>query len=326
VARIAAVDGPAILVLDEVQKVSAWSDAVKARWDEDTGRGLPLHVVLLGSAPLLLQRGLADSLAGRFELIRLPHWSAAEMGEAFGWSIEQSIYFGGYPGSAPLIGDEDRWARYIRDALIEPTIARDVLLLTRVDKPALLRRLFELACRYSGQVLSYTKILGQLQDAGNTTTLSHYLELLAAAGMVTGLPKYAGQVVRQRGSSPKLMVLNTALLTAQAGTTFATARADGELWGRIVESAVGAHLVNAAALAAFEVFYWRDRNREVDFVVRSRDRLTAIEVKSGRSRDTLAGMEAFSAAFHPDRTLLVGGGGIPVEEFLGRPATEWVAT
>jgi hypothetical protein len=325
-ARIAAVEGPAILVLDEVQKVSAWSDAVKARWDEDTGRGLPLHVVLLGSAPLLFQRGLADSLAGRFELIRLPHWSTAEMGEAFGWSIEQSIYFGGYPGSAPLIGDEDRWARYIRDALIEPTIARDVLLLTRVDKPALLRRLFELACRYSGQVLSYTKILGQLQDAGNTTTLSHYLELLAAAGMVTGLPKYAGQVVRQRGSSPKLMVLNTALLTAQSGTTFAAARADGELWGRIVESAVGAHLVNAAALAAFEVFYWRDRNREVDFVVRSRDRLTAIEVKSGRSRDTLAGMKAFSAAFHPDRTLLVGGGGIPVEEFLGRPATEWVAT
>lgn len=325
-ARLAAVAGPAILVLDEVQKVSDWSDAVKARWDEDTRRGLPLQVVLLGSAPLLLQRGLADSLAGRFELIRLPHWSAAEMGEAFGWSVEQSIYFGGYPGSAPLIGDEDRWARYIRDALIEPTIARDVLLLTRVDKPALLRRLFELACRYSGQVLSYTKMLGQLQDAGNTTTLSHYLELLAAAGMVTGLPKYAGQVVRQRASSPKLMVLNTALLTAQAGTTFAAARADGELWGRIVESAVGAHLVNAAALAALEVFYWRDRNREVDFVVRSGDRLTAIEVKSGRSRDTLAGMDAFSAAFHPDRTLLVGGGGIPIEEFLLRPAGEWIAT
>ena len=144
---------------------------------------------MLGSAPLLMQRGLTESLAGRFEIVHLPHWSYAEMQAAFGFTLEQYLYFGGYPGAAPLIADPPRWRRYLLDSLIETTIARDVLLMTRVDKPALLRRLFELGCRYSGQVLSYTKMLGQLQDAGNTTTLAHYLELLAGAGMLTGLSK-----------------------------------------------------------------------------------------------------------------------------------------
>lgn len=325
-ARLSAAKGPTVLVIDEVQKVADWSESVKARWDEDTRRGVPLQVVLLGSAPLVIQHGLADSLAGRFEVIRLPHWSAAEMGRAFGWSVEQAIYFGGYPGAAPLIQDEARWTRYVLDALIEPTIARDVLLLTRVDKPALLRRLFELACRYSGQVVSFTKLLGQLQDAGNTTTLSHYLDLLSAAGMVAGLPKYAGQVVRQRASSPKFMVMNTALMAAQSGRTFAEARADHEFWGRLTESAVGAYLVNAAAQHDFEVFYWRNRNREVDFVVRAGRRLTAIEVKSGRSADALPGMDQFVAEFRPDRTLLVGGNGIAIDTFLTSTASEWVAT
>ena len=197
----------AVLVLDEVQKIPAWSETVKRLWDEDSRARRRLRVVVLGSAPLLMQRGLTESLAGRFEIVHLPHWSYAEMHAAFGFTLEQYLYFGGYPGAAPLIADPPRWRRYLLDSLIETTIARDVLLMTRVDKPALLRRLFELGCRYSGQVLSYTKMLGQLQDAGNTTTLAHYLELLAGAGMLTGLPKYAGQTVRQRGSSPKLQVL-----------------------------------------------------------------------------------------------------------------------
>jgi hypothetical protein len=122
-----------------------------------------------------------------------------------------------------------------------------VLLLSRVDKPALLRRTFELACRYSGQVLSYSKMLGQRPDAGNATTLAHYLDLLAGAGLVTGLQKYAGDVARRRGSSPKLQVMSTALVTAPSGLTLAEARRDGEFWGRFVEPAVGAHLANAAA-------------------------------------------------------------------------------
>lgn len=314
-----------VLVLDEVQKIPAWSETVKRLWDEDTRKKRPLKVVLLGSAPLLIAQGLTESLAGRFETLRLPHWSLSEMREAFGWSLEQYLHFGGYPGAAPLIKDPARWSRYIADSLIETSISRDVLLLTRVDKPALLRRLFELACRYSGQILSYTKMLGQLQDAGNTTTLAHYLDLLAGAGMVRGLPKYAGDAARARGSSPKLQVLNTALMTVTAGLSLAEAKADREFHGRLVESAVGAHLANAAAAGECELFYWRDRGQEVDFIVRSRNRLVAIEVKSGRAPQAHAGTAAFAEAFKVRRTLLVGGNGVSVEEFLERPATHWLA-
>lgn len=318
--------GPAgaLLVLDEIQKIPGWSDTVKRLWDEDTSAERRLKVVLLGSAPLLIAQGLADSLAGRFETIALGHWSFDEMRDAFGFSLEQYLVYGGYPGSAALIGDPTRWARYVADSLIETSISRDVLLLTRVDKPALLRRLFELACRYSGQILSYTKMLGQLQDAGNTTTLAHYLDLLAAAGMVCGLQKYAGDVARSRGSSPKLQVLNTALMTVTTGMTLTEARADREFWGRLVESAVGAHLANAAMRGECELHYWRDRNHEVDFVVQAGRTLTAIEVKSGRAPQAHAGTEAFRAAFHPTRTLLVGGDGIPVDEFLSRPVSHWI--
>ena len=323
-ARLMAGPGEALLVLDEVQKAAGWAEAVKRLWDEDTRKRRPLKVVLLGSAPLLIQHGLSESLAGRFEILHLPHWSAAEMRAAFHWPVERFILHGGYPGAAPLVADSDRWARYIRDALIETTIARDVLLLTRVDKPALLRRLFDLGCRYSGQVLSYTKMLGQLHDAGNTTTLAHYLDLLSAAGMLTGLPKYAGQAARQRGSSPKLQVLNTALVTAQSGLAPDEARADREFWGRLVESAVGAHLANAAAAGVCELFYWRDNNREVDFVVKTGRVVTAIEVKSGRAPEAQAGLAAFAEAFKPRRTLLVGGDGIPVDEFLLQPVEHWV--
>jgi uncharacterized protein len=313
----------AVLTLDEIQKIPDWSETIKRLWDEDSTNRTPVKVIVLGSTPLLVRRGLTESLAGRFEVITLPHWSLAEMRAAFGWDLDTYLLFGGYPGAAPLIGEPDRWSRYIRDALIETTIARDILLLTRVDKPALLRRLFELACAYSGQILSYQKMLGQLQDVGNTTTLAHYLELLGEAGMVMGLTKYAGEAVRQRSSSPKFCVLNTALVTAQLGRSVPDARRDSEWWGRLVESAVGAHLANAALAGGCEVFYWRDRNREVDYVARAGEFVTAIEVKSGRTRGELPGISAFAAAFEPHRTLLVGSGGIPLEEFLGQPAGHW---
>ncbi len=309
----------AILVVDEVHKLPDWSESVKRLWDEDTASGIPLNVVLLGSAPLLMRRGLTESLAGRFEIIHLPHWSFSEIREAFGWTLDQFIFFGGYPGAAPLIGDVERWRRYMLDSLIETTISRDVLLLTRVDKPALLRQLFELACRYSGQILSYTKMLGQLQDAGNSTTLAHYMELLAAAGMVAALPKYSGAVTRQRGSIPKLQVLNTGLMTAFSTLSFEATRADGDRWGRLVESAVGAHLANAAATGHGSLFYWRDRNREVDFIFQHGSSITAIEVKSGAASLAQPSLEAFKLEYKRSRPVLVGGDGGSVEKFLSSP-------
>ena len=316
--------GGALLILDEIQKASGWAESVKRLWDEDTLAGRRLKVVLSGSAQLLIGRGLTESLGGRFEIVHLPHWSYPEMRTVFGWSLEQHLFYGAYPGAAPLVGQPDRWSRYIRDSLIETTVSRDILLLSRVDKPVLLRRLLGLGCDYSGQILSYTKMLGQLQEAGNTTTLAHYLDLLSAAGMVTGLQKYSGGGVRRRGSSPKLQVFNTALMTALSGLTLEQALEDRAFWGRLVESAVGAHLVNAAAAGLCEVFYWRGRNREVDFVVRAGRDLTAIEVKSGRTHSTLPGMVAFTRMFNPDRTLLVGDDGVSVEDFLSVPVEYWV--
>ncbi|TYO99376.1 hypothetical protein EDC39_103222 [Geothermobacter ehrlichii] len=313
-----------LLILDEVQKVPGWSEIVKSLWDEDTHKQTPLKVVILGSAPLLVQRGLTESLAGRFELIPVRPWSYSEMRDAFGLSVDEYIYFGGYPGAITLREDEERWRHYIQDALIETTISRDILLMSQVNKPALLRQLFYLACHYSGQILSYQKMLGQLQDAGNTTTLAHYLELLSGAGMVAGINKYAGQKVRQRGSSPKLQVMNMALMSALANQNFAAIRSTPELWGRWVESAIGAHLLNSSYEHGYELFYWRERGQEVDFVIRHRGKLLAIEIKSHQQPAPLGGMDTFVKSFAPEKTLLVGGDGLDIELFLSLDIKQWL--
>jgi predicted AAA+ superfamily ATPase len=312
-----------LLVLDEVQKIPGWSETVKRLWDEDTAAGASLHVILLGSSPLLVQRGLSESLAGRFEIIHVTHWSLNEMREAFGWGLDQYLYYGGYPGAAALIGDHQRWKNYIQESLIETSVSRDVLLMTRVDKPALLRRLFELACSYSGQILSYQKMLGQLQDAGNTTTLAHYLQLLAGAGLVTGLSKYSGQKVRQRASSPKLLACNTALMSATTHLSFTEARRDTEYWGRVVETAAGASLINGVMGRDIQVHYWAAGNLEVDYVLQRGKDIVAIEVKSGRLKNTLPGMAAFTSATKVKKALLVGAQGIPLEDFLVTDPAAW---
>ncbi|MES2206307.1 MAG: ATP-binding protein [Pseudomonadota bacterium] len=314
-----------ILVLDEIQKIPRWSETVKGLWDHDRAADLDMHVVLLGSSPLLVQKGLSESLAGRYELIRLAHWSFSEMQEAFGLSLDDYIYFGGYPGSAPLMRDENRWRDYVRAALIEPSIEKDVLMMARVDKPALLRALFYLGCEYSGQEFSYTKMLGQLQDVGNTVTLAHYLELLGQAGLIVGLQKYTAQQHHlRRSSSPKLAVLNTALKTIAMGYTRTQAEADRSYWGRLVESAVGAHLWNTG-YPDCQLHYWREGHQEVDFVLeRGHHALTAIEVKSGKKMGSLQGLEIFAKKFPSSRTLTVGEGGIALAEFLSYPAIHWM--
>ncbi len=311
-----------VLVIDEIQKIPNWSETVKGLWDADRRLDRPLHVILLGSAPLLMQQGLSESLAGRFETVRLMHWSFAEMSAAFGFDLQRYIYFGGYPGGAPLIPEQSRWRAYIAEALVEPNIERDILAMQRVDKPALLKRLFQLGAEFSGQILSFNKMLGQLQDAGNTTTLARYLDLLSNAGLITGLPKYTAGAHRRRASSPKLNVLNTALMAVASGYTFEEAKADRSNWGRLVESAVGAHLFNTGT-PEHRLYYWRENDSEVDFVLTRGRRLVTIEVKSGARKPRTSGLERFAEQFDVQGAVVVGEGGLPLSEFLSTPAREW---
>lgn len=317
---------PVVLVLDEVQKISRWSEIVKRLWDEDSRQKRDIRVILLGSSALLVQAGLTESLAGRFELLHATHWTFKECQACFGWNLDQYIYFGGYPGAATLITAEDRWAQYIRDSLIETTLSKDILLLNRVEKPALLRQLFMLVVENAGQIVSYQKLVGQLMDAGNTTTLAHYQRLLEGARLIAGLPKWHGQALRRRASSPKWNVLNTALMTAIGGSSFSEWRNDATRWGRLVEAAVGAHLINTAFGTGIEVYYWRERDQEVDFVLRQANKLLAIEVKSGLFKGKHSGLSAFKQKFPQARTMLVGHEGNPLEEFLSHPAAFWLKT
>lgn len=314
----------AVLILDEIQKIPGWSETVKRLWDADTINNISLKVVLLGSAPLLIHKGLTESLAGRFEIIPVTHWSFTEMKEAFDWTVDKYIYYGGYPGSADLISDRHRWASYIIDSLIETTISRDILLMRRVDKPALLRQLFHIGCSYSGQIVSYQKLLGQLQDAGNTTTLAHYLQLLEAAGMLAGLQKYSVKQFRMRSSSPKLIVLNNALMAAQSDLSLKETKDRPDLWGRLVESTVGAHLMKLSLEKNLRLFYWREGDKEVDFILQRGKIIMAIEVKSGRKREALEGVEAFRKHFKPHRTILIGAEGIPLKDFLESDIEHWL--
>lgn len=309
-----------LLVIDEIQKIDNWSEVVKREWDADTRKGINLKVVLLGSSRLLLKKGLTESLAGRFELIRLGHWSYKEMHEAFGVSLEEYIYFGGYPGAADLIGDEKRWRKYIKDSLVTPTIEKDVLMTSNIYKPALMKQLFELGCSYSAEILALTKLMGQLQDAGNVTTLASYLEILNQCTLLTALQKYANDEARKRATIPKYQVYNNALMTAYKGRSFINDRSDPMLWGRWVESAVGAHLISMAEEEDYQVYYWRETkknqpNMEVDFIIVNDGEVTAIEVKSGR-RGMNSGLPAFVEAFSPKESFVVGSGGVSLEDFL----------
>ena len=304
-----------ILVIDEVQKIDNWSETVKKLWDEDSRIGNNIKVILLGSSSLLIQKGLTESLAGRFEKTYIGHWSFAEMQSAFEWDVNQYIYFGGYPGAAPLIEDEKRWKSYIIDSLIETSVSKDILMLTRVDKPALLKRLFEIGAGYSGQILSFTKILGQLLDAGNTTTLSHYLSLLSNCGLLGGLEKFSGSVVQKRSSSPKFQVYNNALISAYLKSDYMQTFQEPNLWGRIAESAVGTHLIGKSISENYKLYYWREANCEIDFVIEYGEKILGLEVKSGVST-TNKGISKFSDQYPSAKTMFVGAGGIPIEEFL----------
>jgi predicted AAA+ superfamily ATPase len=315
-ARMKAANAPEfLLIIDEVHKLDNWSEAVKKEWDDDVRNDISMKVVILGSSQLLLKDGLTESLAGRYELIRMPHWSYNEMREAFAMDLDQYIYFGGYPGGAKYINDERRWRRYIKDSIIAPAIERDILTTKTIYKPILMRQLFDLGCMYSGKELSLNKMLGQLQDAGNVTTLAGYLNTLGEGRLLCGLQKYAQDDARKYNSVPKLMVYNTALLTAQTSTTFHKSFTTPSLWGRWVESAVGAYLLNQADEYDYKLYYWRENNDEVDFVIEYSGQHIAIEVKSGR-RGANEGLKTFTNKFHSQQSFVVGTDGVPIEEFL----------
>jgi len=282
----------AVLIIDEIQKIPNWSEHVKKLWDEDSRNSVKIKVLILGSSRLLLQKGLTESLAGRYESIYIGHWSSGEMKDAFNLSPESFVWYGGYPGSMELIRDENRWKKYVLESLIETSVSKDILMMTRVDKPALMKRLFELGCSYSGQILSFTKILGQLHDAGNTTTLSHYLDLLDSAGLLAGIEKFSPEMIRRRASSPKFNVHNTALISAQETLSFQEVYSDPVKWGRWVESAVGAHLLNHSLTTHYSLFYWRHINDEIDFVLQSGQKTIGLEVKSG-GKQKRSGMRLF---------------------------------
>lgn len=304
-----------LLVIDEIQKIRNWSETVKAEWDRDTREKRELTVILLGSSRMLIEKGLTESLAGRFELIRLSHWTYTEMRDCFGWTLQQYVYFGGYPGAAQYIGNEARWRNYVRDSLIEPTIAKDVLMDTKIMKPHLLRQLFEIGSNSSGELLSLTKIVAQLQDAGNVTTLAGYLHLLDECGLLCGLQKYAENEARKYNSVPKFQVHNNALRNVYADEDFSEMIEDPKAWGRFVESAVGAFLVSQAQIYDYKVYYWRNNKDEVDFVLTRRNKKVAIEVKSGR-RSTNEGLAKFKALYKPHAAMVVGTGGLPFEDFF----------
>ena len=308
---------PVLLVLDEIQKVRGWSETVKRLWDETQAGGVPLRVVLLGSSALLVQAGLTESLTGRFFLHRCMHWGWPECRKAFGWDLNDWLYCGGYPGAAAFADDEQAWRQYISDAMVETVLSRDVFQFTHITKPALMRHLFGLAAQFPAQVVSYTKLMGQLQDAGNTTTLAHYLRLLDAAFLVTGLEQYSAGQIRKRGSSPKLVFWNNALIHAMSGRTRRGTFEDGPWLGRIVENAIGAQLLNRLQGAEWSITYWRDGNKEVDFVVRRGARIWGIEVKSGRS-GKLSGMEAFRRRYPKAEAWLIGAEGLALETFFAR--------
>lgn len=318
-----ATGGQVLLVLDEIQKVAGWSEVIKQLWDQQN-KNQRIKLLILGSSALIVQQGLTESLAGRFFLHRFTHWDWQECRVAFGWDLNQWIYFGGYPGAARYTKKEADWKNYVRDSLIETVISKDVLQLQPIRKPVLLRHLFILAAAYPAQILSYNNMLGQLHDAGNTTTLAEYLHILSQCFLVSGLERFSRREIRKKGSSPKLVFWNNALINALSLKTLAQSIQDPTWWGRLTENAVGSYLLNQLRSIDWRISYWRESNTaEVDYVIEHGADIWAIEVKSGRSGKT-AGLQAFRKAYPQARVLTVGGTGIPLEEFFEKPVIDWL--
>lgn len=302
-----------LLVIDEIQKVPRWSEAVKMLHDEDIRERRPLRVILLGSSALLLQRGMQESLAGRFQLLQCPHWSYRECREAFHWTLDQFLFYGGYPGAVPFIDDFTAWKDYVQNSLLETVIGRDIPAVHRIDHPALFRQTLALACQHPAEIISLQKMMGQLQDRGSVNTLANYLELIAGAFLVEPVRKYSPRAIRVRTSSPKLISRNNALITALRGVPFEETKRDRPFYGRLVENAVGAALLNDGD----SVYYWSDRDKEVDFVVQRGKDILAIEVTVGEGHP-VPGLKTFQSRYPGAKPILIGGAqaDLSIEQFF----------
>ena len=278
-----------LLVIDEIQKIPNWSEKMKRLWDEQPKKKM-LKCVLLGSSSLSLQKGLTESLAGRFELITVPHWNYLESHKAFRYDLNQYLTFGGYPGANSFIEEYSRWFSYMKSSVVDMVIGQDILTQQTVAKPALFRQAFEILCGYPAQEVSYSTLLGQLHDRGNTDLVKHYLELYEGAFLFKGLEKYSAKHVKIKSSSPKIIPLCPAFYTLAAGQH---ALEKPEIKGHVFEAVVGTDLLR---IPNAKVYYWRDGNSEVDFVVVYDSQTIAIEVKSGRTKSA-KGLEAFSYRF-----------------------------
>lgn len=275
-----------LLIIDEIQKLSNWPETIKSLWDAQPKR---LRVVLLGSSALQLQQGISESLAGRFELLRVYHWRFSELQHAFGYDLDRYLLYGGYPGSVDFEDDFDRWYTYIKESIVEAVIGKDILQNRKVAKPALFRQAFEILCHYPAQEISYTKLLGQLQDKGNTDLVKYYIELYSGAFLLFSLSKYFEKAWLKRSSSPKMLPACPALCTLAFGKNDLS---NQDFRGRVFELAVGSELMQLPG----ELFYWRDKNAEVDFIHHYQGSLTAIEVKSNRKKSS-KGLDLFCKNF-----------------------------
>ena len=298
--------GQALLVIDEIQKVPNWSETIKSLWDKDHNA---IRVVVLGSSSLQLQKGLTESLAGRFELVKSYHWTFHELKIAFDYDLERYLTYGGYPGAVTYESDFDRWYAYLKDSIVEAVIGKDILLNRKVGNPALFRQAFEILCRYPSQEISYTKLLGQLQDRGNTDLVKYYIELYSGAFLINSLEKYSERSYLIRGSSPKILIACPSLYAMNEGPHILD---DPEKRGRIFETAVGAQLHQLAG----NLYYWREKNLEVDFVYKYRGMVYAIEVKSGR-RKSSKGLDAFMERFPSAKPVIITPNNFP--EFSESP-------
>lgn len=276
-----------ILVLDEIQKIPQWSEYIKKFWDENKRKRIPTKCILLGSSSLNLQSGLTESLTGRFELTRAWHWNLQQSATGYDIDLEKFLFFGGYPGSYPLIKNPRRWKNYLTDAIVETVIGKDILSQAQVKSPALFKQAFQLVSSYPAQEISYNKLLGQLQDRGNIDLVKYYLELLAGAFLIKPIFKYSGRSIVRKSSSPKIIPLAPALSTYHC-----IEKIDSEYRGRVFESVVGSDLIRENV----ELYYWRDASAEVDYVLELDSRLVAIEVKSGRKKNS-KGLLEFSKHF-----------------------------